>query len=86
MGDKNIDSNIDTNIDNYSVSELLLILDLDDPTTEDITEKTELYIKKFQGEHNRTMVSFFRDVQTTLLDYAYELEDENKHIYIDIFN
>ena len=77
MGDKNIDSNIDTNIDNYSVSELLLILDLDDPTTEDITEKTELYIKKFQGEHNRTMVSFFRDVQTTLLDYAYELEDVN---------
>ena len=49
MGDKNIDSNIDTNIDNYSVSELLLILDLDDPTTEDITEKTELYIKKFKG-------------------------------------
>ena len=37
--------NIDTNIDNYTISELLTILDLDnEPTPDEITEKSNFYI------------------------------------------
>ena len=71
------DLQVDMNVDNYTVSELLLILDLDDPNPDYITEKSDFYIAKFKNENNREMVDFFQDVQNTLLEYATELEDEN---------
>jgi hypothetical protein len=69
---------IDTNIENYSVSELLTILDLDTPDPEQITEKTEMYIKKFTNEKNPDMVTFFRDMKAELLNYADQLYNEEE--------
>ena len=69
--------NVDTDVNNYTVSDLLIILDLDEVNSDDITEKTEFYINKFNDENNREMASFFQDVQNTLLEYADGLEDEN---------
>jgi hypothetical protein len=70
--------NIDTNIDNYTISELLTILNLDnDPTADEITEKTEVYINKFSDENNEEMVNFFTDMQNTLLQY---IEDTNNQV------
>jgi hypothetical protein len=69
--------NVDTNIDNYTVSELLTILDLDSPDREEINEKSDYYINKFTQEKNPKMVNFFRDIKETLIDYADQLYNEN---------
>ena len=69
---------VDTNIENYTVSELLTILDLDTPNPEQITEKTEVYIKKFTNEKNPDMVTFFRDMKAELLSYADQLYNEEE--------
>jgi hypothetical protein len=59
------DMNVDTDVNNYTVSDLLIILDLDEVNSDDITEKTDFYINKFKKERNREMASFFQDVQNT---------------------
>ena len=66
----------DTDITNYTIAELFTILDLDesDATTDDIIQKTNLYINKFKRENNPDMVSFFNNIQTELLD---DLETTN---------
>lgn len=68
-------SKIDTNIDNYTVSELLTILDLDTPDPELISENSDYYIDKFTKENNADMVNFFLDLKESLLDYASQLEN-----------
>jgi hypothetical protein len=68
---------IDTNIENYTVSELLTILDLDTPDPEQITKKTNEYIDKFTKEKNPDMVNFFRDMKAELLSYTDELDNED---------
>ena len=65
---------VDTNIDNYSIGDLLTILELDTPTEENVLESTSYYIKKFQKEGNDKMANFFQDVQDTLLMYVEGLE------------
>jgi hypothetical protein len=67
--------NPDTNVDNYTIPELLTILDLEnDPTSDEVIQKTEFYIDKFTNEDNEEMVNFFTDMQNTLLQYV---EDNN---------
>jgi hypothetical protein len=68
---------IDTNIENYTVSELLTILDLDTVDKDEIIKKTNEYINKFTKEKNPDMVTFFRNMKTELLSYAEELENED---------
>ena len=54
-------TSIDYNVDNYTVTELLTILDLDDPDTDDIIKATDEYIDRFspERENNPQLVSFF---------------------------
>ena len=40
-------STIDYNIDNYTITELLAILGLDDPNSDEIMDTTNKYISKF---------------------------------------
>lgn len=69
--------NIDTNIDNYTIAELLTILDLDnEPTPDEITEKSNYYIDKFTDENNEEMINFFTSMQSTLLQYFEDINDE----------
>jgi hypothetical protein len=75
---------VDTNIENYTVSELLTILDLDNPDAEQITEKTNEYIEKFTKEKNPDMVNFFRDMKAELLNYAEELYNEEDPITAEL--
>ena len=46
--------NVDTNVDNYTISELLLILDIDKPNMENIEEKTNDWwiIRDFERYNN----------------------------------
>ena len=63
-------SSFDTNANNYTISELLIILDLDDPTSSEIIDATNKYIERFDSEGNAKMVKFFTDVQTKLVEYV----------------
>jgi hypothetical protein len=67
-------STVDYNTDNYTISELLAILDLDDPTEEEIIDTTNKYIDRFQKEKSPNLVVFFQDIQTKLLQYTHQLK------------
>jgi len=64
----------DLNVNNYTISELLGIIELDDPTSDDIINKTNYYIKDFSKKKNLELVNFFQSIQTKLLEYMNQLE------------
>ena len=65
----------DLNVDNYTISELMAILELDDdPTKTDIIDKTNELIDRFTDEDNEGMASFFTDIQDKLVQYMDDLE------------
>ena len=68
---------IDTNIDNYSIGDMLTILGLDqeDPTDEEITDKTDQYIQRFRDENNPEMEDFFQSMQEKLIEYNQDLNE-----------
>jgi hypothetical protein len=65
---------IDYNTDNYTISELLAIIGLDDPNEQLIVDTTNTLIDRFQTEGASNLVSFFQDIQTKLLQYMNQLE------------
>ena len=73
-------SKVDYNVDNYTISELLEILGLDDPTADDIIDTTNTYINRFSPskENRPELVNFFQSMQTKLLRYMNELETSGR--------
>jgi hypothetical protein len=67
-------STIDYNIDNYTITELLAILNLDDPTEEQILDTTNKLINRFTTENSPNLVDFFQNIQSKLLQYINQLE------------
>ena len=65
----------DTDVGSYSLSELLIILGLDYPDPNSITEKTNDLIQKYK-KSDPDISTFFKNVQSQLLQYAADLEDE----------
>jgi hypothetical protein len=62
---------MDTNVDNYTIDELMAILNLDDINNEEaIVTTTNLYIDKFTQEGNKTMAFFFKNMKDRLLNYS----------------
>ena len=49
---------MDLNIDNYTNDELIEILELNDPSNENIIMKTDFYIDKFKNEGKMNMLLF----------------------------
>lgn len=70
-------SNIDTNVSNYSLSELLEIVNIQDEELnyEDVKDKTDILINKYKNK-NLELSIFFKDVQYQLLHYAQGLEPD----------
>ena len=69
--------NIDTNINNYTLSELIAIAEIENFNKEEIIENTNKYIYKFQKK-NPELSIFFQKIQNQLLDYNDGLEFNNK--------
>ena len=69
-------SSIDYNTNNYTITELLAILELDDPDSDEIMDTTNKLIKQFSvtGENQPQLVNFFQSIQTKLLQYMQQLE------------
>ena len=65
-------------VDSYTISELFAIIELDEETatTDEIIYVTDDYINEFTEKQNPDLVGFFEDVQTRLLQYMEEVEED----------
>ena len=69
-------TSIDTNVSNYTLSELMAIVELQDLDHESIIKNTNQLIKRFKGKKPELSV-FFQAIQSQLLQYADGLKDPN---------
>jgi len=72
-------TDIDTDVSNYTLSELLTIVDIDNDELDkdEIIRKTNQFISKFKSKNPQLSV-FFKGVQSQLLQYAQGLEFDNE--------
>ena len=68
------DANIDLDVTHYDTAELLAILNLQDPTEDEIVNTTNRFIRKANADRLPMVAAFFQDAQDTLLD---ELDKQN---------
>lgn len=66
-----------TNIDDYSIAELMDLIEIDELNPSLIKQKTEAYIQKFQEENNSDMALFFTEVKEKLLNSYNEQTVDN---------
>ena len=67
---------IDTNVDNYTLSELMAIVNLNDLDPTNIMNATSPYVEKYI-KSNPSLSTFFKGVQSQLLQYAQDLYNED---------
>ena len=67
-------TSIDTNVSNYTLSELMAIVELNDLEHESIIKNTNQLIKRFKSKNPELSV-FFQAIQSQLLQYADGLKD-----------
>lgn len=69
-------TNIDTDVSNYTLSELMAIVGLNDLDPRTIMDKTYPLIEKYEVD-NPTLSIFFKDIQSQLLRFSQGLYDES---------
>jgi len=67
---------IDTDISNYTLAELMAIVDIDDLDTETIIENTNYFIKTYKTKNPKLSV-FFKEIQSQLLQYVQGLQPDD---------
>lgn len=72
-------TSIDTNVNNYTLSELMAIVDIDNLDQTSIMDNTNYYIDKYTTKNNLQMASFFSNIQTKLLQYSDEEQEQNNN-------
>lgn len=70
-------TSINTNVSDYTLSELMAIVELEDLNHDDIIENTNYYIRKYKTK-NPTLSVFFKEIQSQLLQYAVGLEPDSE--------
>lgn len=72
-------TDINTNVSDYTLSELMAIIEIDDLIPNNIIETTNFYINKYRNKNPQLSV-FFQEVQSQLLQYAQGLnQDDNNN-------
>ena len=69
-------TSINTNVSDYTLSELMAIVEIEELTPENVVENTNYWIKKYKTK-NPEMAIFFQQIQSELLQYAQTLEPES---------
>ena len=64
-----------TNITDYTLPELMAIVEVEELTPEQIIENTNYYIRKYKTKNPKLSV-FFKEIQSQLLQYSKGLEPE----------
>jgi hypothetical protein len=70
-------TSLDMNASNYTLSELMAIVDVEDLNPNTIVENTNFYIRKYRTKNPKLAV-FFKEIQSQLLQYAEDLEPESE--------
>ena len=70
-------TSIDTNVSNYTLSELMAIVELNELEPSEIISKTDKQINRFKVKNPKISV-FFQAIQSQLLQYADGLKDDNE--------
>jgi len=73
-------ASINTNVSDYTLSELLAIVDIEEVTPKNVLEKTNFFIRKYKT-NNHEMAVFFQQIQNELLEYAKSLEQDSDEDY-----
>jgi hypothetical protein len=68
-------SDFSTNVSDYSISELMAILEIQDIDTSEIIKKTNLYYNKYKRS-NPELAVFFKQIQSQLIQYSHGLENK----------
>jgi hypothetical protein len=71
----------DTNIDNYTIDELLLILNLTDPTPFNVKDVANSFIAKMKTDGRKDLENFFTQARDKVLEYL--LSDDIKNREVD---
>jgi hypothetical protein len=66
---------MDLNINNYSIEELISILEIEDLTIENVISKIQYYIEKFHTNNN--MKDFFMNIKEKIIDFLQLNSKEN---------
>jgi len=69
-------TSISTNVNDYTLSELMAIVEVEELTPEEIIENTNYYIRKYKTK-NPTLAVFFKEIQSQLLQYVDGLDPES---------
>jgi len=69
-------TSIDTNVSNYTMSELMAIVNLNDLNPRSIMDATSPFVEKFKNT-NPSLSTFFQGVQSQLLQYSQDLYDDD---------
>jgi hypothetical protein len=69
-------TSINTNVTDYTLSELMAIVQIEELTPEEIIQNTNYYIRKYKTKNPKLAV-FFKEIQSELLQYVEGLEPEN---------
>jgi hypothetical protein len=77
----NLTYNLNTNLDEYTDDELLTLLELEEPSMQDITNKIEFLVSNYFNEDNK-LVQFFYAIQNRLLN---RFNNESFYLRDDIF-
>jgi hypothetical protein len=72
---------IDTNVNNYSLSELMAIVGLNDLSESNVKKNTGAFINKYKNS-NPELSNFFSDIQSQLLSYAKGLTQKTDNKYL----
>jgi len=67
---------MDLNIDNYTIPELMIVLELsDDPTQEEVNRKAQVVIDKMTRDNKHIFADFFVKARDRILEYLETLEE-----------
>jgi hypothetical protein len=72
-------NSIDTDVSNYSLSELMAILDIDEINKDEIIEKTNEFTDRYKKKDPKLAV-FFQEIRSQLVQYADGLEVPETHL------
>tara|TARA_Y100000389_G_C17442026_1_gene509199 strand:- start:483 stop:1766 length:1284 start_codon:yes stop_codon:yes gene_type:complete len=77
---------MDLNIENYTISELMSVLTLlEEPTSEEVIEKSQALIDKFTNENKLVFADFFTKARDKVLEYIDQLDkwEEEYKLIVD---
>ena len=75
-------NDIDTDIQNYTISEMMVLLDLqeDELTSENIISSSQNYINMASNAGEQNLATFFNEVEEHLLNYVDGQSDDSEQV------